>query len=221
MKLKILKKIIKDVCNLKNYDGVKFGSHITIEKIKEDAEYEGVRARFIAHIASARIRMQLDIGFGDVLIPGPQKIEYPTLLKMPVFKFRGYPKEMVVAEKFHALTELGLLNSRLKDFYDLWFLSRRFDFDGKVLSRAVKETFARRKTVIDSAPVALTEVFHKNTEKQAQWRAFVNRTRLSVAPADFDGIVKVLASFLMPIAKAISEKALFKAHWTAPGPWVT
>src|ERR1019366_9710106 len=126
------------------------------EKIAEgykDADYEGVRVRFHATLAQARIPMQIDIGFGDVIVPGPTEIEYPTLLDFPAPVVQAYPREAVIAEKVEALTKLGLLNSRMKDYYDLALLSRMYLFTGAVLVEAVIATFRHRETRIATAPI--------------------------------------------------------------------
>lgn len=126
-------------------DGIEFASEsVKVARIKEDADYEGVRVHFRAVLARARIPMQVDIGFGDVVNPGVIEIEYPTLLGFSAPVLRAYPKETVVAEKLEAVTALEMLNSRMKDFFDLWALSRLYDFDGPTLLRAIKARFDHR-----------------------------------------------------------------------------
>jgi hypothetical protein len=134
-------------------DGVGFNrTSIEVSRIKEDADYEGARVRFHATLARARIPMQLDIGFGDVITPGPTDIEYPSLPDFPAPVLRAYPRETVVAEKVEALTALGLLNSRLKDFYDLALLSRMYPFEGERLVTAVSATFRHRGATVGPEP---------------------------------------------------------------------
>jgi Nucleotidyl transferase AbiEii toxin, Type IV TA system len=129
-------------------DGVEFNrASIEVGRIKEDADYEGVRVRFHATLAKARIPMQIDIGFGDVIVPGPTEVEFPTLLDFPAPILRAYPKETVIAEKLEALTKLGLLNSRMKDYNDLALLSRMYSFEGQNLIAAIAATFAQRMPV--------------------------------------------------------------------------
>ena len=118
------------------------------EQIREDQHYQGVRLTATATLAGARIPLQIDIGFGDAVVPGPQQAEYPTLLDSSPPRLWVYPKETVVAEKFEAMVSLGIANSRMKDFYDLYVLSERFDFDGDLLARAIAATFARRRTAL-------------------------------------------------------------------------
>ena len=140
-------------------------------------EYAGVRVLFHATLARARIPMQLDIGFGDVITPGPTEVEYPTMLDFPAPVLRAYPKETVVAEKLEALTALGLLNSRMKDYYDLSLLSRMYPFDGERLADAIIATFRHRRTTIQAEPIGLTKAYCDDPARLIQWRAFVLRSR--------------------------------------------
>jgi len=169
--------IFREICNIKTEDGLQL-DEATIEtlKIKEDAEYEGGRVSFIGHLGSARIPIQIDIGFGDAVNPPPTEIEFPTLLNDPAPRLKGYPKETVVAEKLQALVQLQMLNSRIKDFYDLWFLLSHLEFDGASLQKAIIETFKRRKTELELEPVGLSESFAKDATKQAQWKAISGPT---------------------------------------------
>jgi len=148
----------KDICTQKvEPDGITFDpTNIRGERITEDADYEGVRVRFHGSLGTAHVTMQLDIGFGDVVIPAPAFLEYPTILDLPSPKLRGYSKESTIAEKFEAMVKLGVLNSRMKDFFDIWLLSRQFDFEGQRLAAAIEKTFSTRATDIQSEPIALT-----------------------------------------------------------------
>ena len=161
---------------------------------------------------------QLDIGFGDVVVPAPQAIEYPTILDFPPPKLRGYSKESIVAEKFESLVTLGILNSRMKDYFDIWSLSRRFDFDGNALRDAITRTFSNRETPIVPEPVGLTSKFADDPSKKAQWRGFVRKGRLHAA-AELPEFVVALSTFLGPIIRAVSAKEDFRRKWLAPGPW--
>ena len=189
------------------------------ERIVEDADYGGVRVRFRGTLGTARVTMQLDIGFGDVVVPKPETADYPTILDLPVPRLRGYSRESAVAEKFEAMVVLGVLNSRVKDFFDIWLLSRQFDFDGETLALAIERTFTTRGTAISGDPVALTEDFAKEASRQTQWRGFVRKNRLLDAPADFSAIVEAIAIFLGPLAKALAVGEDFQGSWKAPGPW--
>jgi len=147
-------------------DGLRFDAGtVTAERITEDADYEGVRVKFVAYLENARIPIQIDLGFGDVITPGTVETEIPSVLGLPRAKLQTYPRESVVAEKFEAMVSLGLANSRMKDFYDLLSLSRELTFKGSVLSEAIQKTFARRGTPLPSGmPVAFTPEFFQGTE---------------------------------------------------------
>ena len=199
--------MIKEVCQLKvESDGLVFAPD-TVEgvRIKEDADYEGVRVRFLGGLERTRIHMQIDFGFGDTVFPIPEIVEYPTILDMLPPKLIGYPRETVVAEKFEAMVNLGMLNSRLKDFYDLWLLANQFDFDGQKLTRAVKETFSHRATSLASDPIALTGEFSRDPVKKVQWSAFLRKTRLEYAPKDLTQVVATLRVFLPPIIEPYQD----------------
>lgn len=153
--------VVRDICRTPPPvdDGMVFdGASIRANAIRENTAHDGIRVRFGASLNNARVSMQIDFGFGDTVVPGPIEIEYPALLDFPPPRIRGYPRETVIAEKFQAMVALGEVNTRFKDFYDVWYISRRFDFDGSVLARAISATFHRRDTLVPaSTPVALTD----------------------------------------------------------------
>ena len=128
--------VFQDVCNQTvEPDGMIFHADTVVgQAIKEDADYAGVRVTFLATLQNSRIAMQIDVGFGDVLTPAAVATDYPTILDLPAPRLKGYCRETVIAEKFQAMVKLGLANSRMKDFYDIWLLSQQFDFDGAILS---------------------------------------------------------------------------------------
>jgi hypothetical protein len=148
---------IRDICDQAvEDDGLEFQSDsVRAEAMKENEEYEGVRVKLLARLASARISIQIDVGFGDVITPAPDDVTYPTILTFPAPILKAYPRETVVAEKFQAMAMLGIVNSRMKDFYDLWTLARQFEFSGPVLSAAIRATFERRQTPLpEQLPIA-------------------------------------------------------------------
>jgi predicted nucleotidyltransferase component of viral defense system len=201
-------------------DGIDFDiATVEAERIAEDADYEGIRIRFRGSLDTAQIVMQLDIGFGDIIIPSPEPTNYPTLLDLPAPHLRGYSRESTIAEKFEAMVKLGILNSRMKDFFDIWLMSRQFDFNGVTLAEAILKTFSTRGTKIPAEPLALTDVFAKDTSKAAQWRGFLRRNRLSEAPKDLMEVIVSTAAFLKPIAEHLAAGHAFKSIWKAPGPW--
>lgn len=198
-------------------DGVVFDvAALESAPIREEMEYGGVRVRTTATIASARVPIQVDVGFGDVVTPAPVEIDYPTLLLgNPAPHLRAYPVETVVAEKFEALTMLGIVNSRLKDFYDLWLIAQTFEFHQSTLIEAVQRTFDRRGTALPrETPIGLTDEFV--AAWAAQWRTFLGRERMAAAPEIFADVIADLRAFLMPlVVPAVDEEQ----NWSRGGPW--
>jgi hypothetical protein len=211
----------KDVCRQKvQGDGLMFDEkQVVAQRITEDADYHGVRVSLRGHLGNARIGLHVDIGFSDVVVPGPVELDYPTILVLPAPHLHGYPRQSVVAEKFEAMVKLGQLNSRMKDFHDLWFLARNFDFDGASLSRAIAATFAQRNTTVPATPLALNPAFAQLQDKQIQWAAFLRRGRPVGMPDDLGQVVTVIATFLGPVAQALAANKSFAAIWAPPGPW--
>jgi hypothetical protein len=201
-------------------DGLRFDAEsVTGESIVEAANYAGVRVRFIAYLETARIPMQIDVGFGDPVVPGPYPVQLPTLLDFPPPQLQGYSRESAIAEKLQAMVYLGEVNSRMKDFYDIWFLATHFEFDGAVLAQAVRETFRWRQTALPLMPIALTAEFGRKRERQAQWVAFTRRHQLEQAPAALQTVVQVISEFLQPVIRAVSEDQPFNQYWLLGGPW--
>ena len=174
--------IIAELCAIECDDGLAFdASSIAVEPIREEAAYEGLRARLLAFLAGARCHVQWDVGFGDAVTPAPADAHYPVLLDgMPAPSLRVYPRETVFAEKLEAIATLGIANSRMKDYFDLLALLREGAMEGAVLADAIRNTFQRRGTALpDGAPFGLTDAFATDTQKQVQWTAFLRRNRLS------------------------------------------
>lgn len=178
-------------------DGVEFDvDALRVDRIREELEYGGLRLRTVASISGARIRLTIDVGFGDALEPGAEVLDYPSMLDFPTPRLKVYARETVIAEKFQAMVALGRANSRMKDFYDIWILSHSCSFDDDRLARAIAATFARRKTRIpESLPDALTPAFAADEQKQRQWRAFV--ADVAHDPGDLANVLGVIADFLM------------------------
>lgn len=212
---------IRDICSQNvEEDGLAFDPGAARgEKIAEDADYEGVRVRFHGSLGKMRIPMQVDVGFGDAVVGLAVDVEYPTILDLPAPRLQGYSRESTIAEKFEVMTKLGLLNSRLKDFFDIWGLSRTWGFSGKTLSAAILTTFRSRGTVIAAPPTALTPEFAEDPRKAVQWQAFLNRGGLDNVPPDLGIVVEDIADFLMPVAAAIVEGRPFSKTWEPGGPW--
>ncbi len=213
--------VFRDVCQLAvEPDGLVFAvESLAGQAIKEDADYSGVRVTFQVSLENARVPMQIDIGFGDTVVPDAAFADYPTILDHAQPRLRAYPKETVVAEKFEAMVKLGQLNSRLKDFFDLWLLSRQFEFDGRLLSEAITRTFENRRTAMSAVPIALTAAFANDPIKQTQWKGFVRKSRLEIAPADIHVVVEALGDFLGPLAASLTTGKGFALIWRPSGPW--
>lgn len=185
--------VFQDICRVQSEDGVEFDPRQVVgSEIRKDAGYGGVRIEILAKLDGARLTLQVDIGFGDAVTPAAEAVDYPVLLSdLPKPQLRAYPKYTVVAEKFHAICLLGLANSRMKDYFDLWILLRDNELDSGELKRAIDATFARRKMPMPSGtPVGLSDGFAADAGKLAQWRGFLKKNRLEeLALAE---IVKVL-----------------------------
>lgn len=219
--LEAIAQIFKDVCETTVADdGMTFDSEtVTASSIAEALEYEGVRVRVRGGLGNARVSLQIDISFGDIVVPGPRKIAYPTLLDFPAPELSGYSMESTIAEKFHAMVNLGILNSRMKGFYDIWMLSRTFDFSGEVLAEAVEKTFESRNTRITVDPMVFTSSFADDTDKNIQWKGFIRKARLVGAPETFREVVTAVNAFLEPLVISLADRQTFSRTWNAPGPW--
>lgn len=188
--------------------------------IREEQEYGGIRVTLTALLHNARIPLQIDVGFGDAVTPAPEIVEYPSTLGYPAAHLRAYTRYSVVAEKFEAMVQLGIADSRMKDFYDIWLLSRLFEFHFATLCNAIQDTFKRRKTGIpDAAPMALTEEFWGDTQKRTQWNAFLRKAKPENAERDFEKVVTAVADFLLPALQAIQAEEMRNRHWESGGPW--
>ena len=211
--------VVSEICEIDDLtDGIEFDPKtVAPVVIKEDADYEGIRVTFLGHLESARINMQIDIGFGDVVAPDPKLLTYPTILDHSAPQIRGYPAETVVAEKFQAMVQLGQLNSRIRDFYDIWSMSRQFEFHGKSLQRALENTFSHRDTVIDPIPIAFQEAFTE--DKQSQWTGFCRKSKIESAPKSLSELISEIAIFLTPVAQAMVDQRAFDSIWKPGGPW--
>ena len=202
-------------------DGVVFDPHsVKARRIKEHAEYEGVRVTLEGTLGSARLALQIDVGFGDATVPPPSTIEFPTLLPFPAPMILAYARETVVAEKLHAMVDLGMANTRMKDFFDLWFLSREFEFEGASLVAAIRSTFERRQTPIPEAlPVALTDAFTQDGAKAKQWAAFLSRSGANQALLSLPDVALQIGTFLKPAIGAARRGDTFARAWLA-GAWL-
>lgn len=202
-------------------DGVTFDlTTVRAEPIRAEQLYDGVRVTTTAFLGSARVPLQIDIGFGDAVTPGLREEDYPALLDAPAPRLKTYPRETVVAEKFEALVAIGTRTSRMKDYYDLYCLPQLFGFEGPVLAEAIRATFERRGTAIPAEiPPALSNAFATDPEVQARWAAFVRRTPLLIVPPALPELVRQIADFVMPAAAAARGAEPAPATWSPQQGW--
>lgn len=217
-----IEQVIRDVCSVKTAtDGLIFDAKtVRGQRIKKDADYEGVRVTFLGFLEKSKISMQIDIGFGDVITPKPSDVDYPSLLNFPAPHLKGYPFETVVAEKFEAMIKLGTLNSRMKDFYDVWLMSRQFNFEEKKLVTAIKATFKNRETPLPSGkPLFAAAIYADESVQATMWKGFLKKNPIKGTPDSFKAVVSAVEEFLNdPVVAIISGRELSN-NWQAPGPW--
>lgn len=216
-----LMEVFRSLCEIEAMeDGMRFdAASIQITSIRNEQEYGGLRVRLNAYLADARIPLWIDIGFGDAVTPPPREADYPTILSLPAPRVQLYPPETVIAEKWQAMVELGFSNSRMKDFYDLWILSRHIEFDGRLLSQAIYATFERRRTSLPlELPVAFREEFCEDSEKRAQWQGFTRKSQLQNIPELFE-VVRDIRNFLWPLTEALRDDNSFVMSWIPGKGW--
>ncbi|MDW7761499.1 MAG: nucleotidyl transferase AbiEii/AbiGii toxin family protein [Acidobacteriota bacterium] len=212
----------REICNTPDaVDQLVFDTDtITAEPIRDGSEYDGLRIRIKARLGESNIPMQVDVGFGNAIVPGPEEKEYRTILGDPPPRILAYPPESVVAEKLHAMVMLGERNSRYKDFYDVHAMAVAFRFERTTLVQAVRATFERRSTAVEAAlPGALSARFYADETRAAQWRAYVDRNQLTDAPADFDRVGERITAFLQPIWADLGAGRTTPGDWQNGGPW--
>jgi predicted nucleotidyltransferase component of viral defense system len=212
-----ISRFVTEVCNVRvQDDAMTFdASRMNVERIAEDADYTGMRAKFLAWLGKTRLPMQIDIGFSDIVTPEPTWVSYPTILDQPPPQLAAYNRETAVAEKFEAMAKLGELNSRMKDFFDVMQLANSYNFVGELLAEAIEKTFAQRQTELELEPTCFTSDFARNPTKQQQWGAFVRRSGLSKVPMKFHEIAEAVRIFLQPAAAAVRKGEPFQGRWVA------
>ncbi len=192
--------VFRDICRIEVDDGIVFDpDSVNAAEIRKEATYAGVRVMLVGMLDKARCSVQADIGFGDAVVPGPDDVDYPVILDdMPAPHLRVYPRYTVVAEKLDALTSLGMINSRMKDYFDLWVLVKFSEFDSQILARAVAATFHRRRTRIpEGVPIGLSNEFASDPQKDKQWNAFLRKN--TIDPKPLTEVVTDLREFLLPV----------------------
>jgi hypothetical protein len=188
-------------------DGILFAADsVKAEEIRENQEYGGIRATFRATLDKAVIPLQVDVGFGDAITPAAEERVYPVLIDMAAPRLRMYPVETVVAEKLEAAVKLGMINSRMKDFYDLLVIFRQYPYDSGILIRAVAVTFARRGTPLPRAvPPELSDEFGNDPVANRLWREFLVRMQLANEPTDFSAVIRTVRERLWPALVAAGK----------------
>ena len=203
-------------------DGVVFDPATTrMHDIRNEQSYGGVRVRMEGNLGQARLHLQVDIGFGDVITPEREERDYPTLLDLPAPRLWTYPRETLVAEKLDAMVRLGTTNTRVKDLWDIACLARLFAFDGETVRAAVEETFRRRRTSFaDARPVALLPEYYEDTERDQRWQVLRRRIGPQAdGPAHLVDAGEELRTFLGPVFDSLIEERTFAQVWPPGGPW--
>lgn len=216
-----LETVFREVCSQPvEPDGLVFDSEaVKGETITEQAAYPGVRIGMIGWLGQAKAVFHIDVGFGDLVIPTPERSEYPVILDMSPPVLLTYSRESAIAEKVEAMVRFGPVNSRMKDFYDIWLLSKTTSFDGNVLSNAVLGTFETRGTSVPNDPSELLQTIAAEAGKQEQWRAFLERSEITNTHLKFGDVVDDLNKFLEPPFRVLLSGEHFTDIWEAGGPW--
>lgn len=210
--LEIIKQTFFEIVSLQFEDGIIFiPESITVEEIKKNTGYSGIRVELICDLAKARSRLQVDIGFGDVVTPNPEEAIYPVLIKdFPPPKIKVYPVYTVISEKLHAIYVLGMVNSRVKDYFDIFVLLENEDLNQRILAQAIAKTFSYRKTIIpEHAPIGLTEEFANDSSRQKIWNAFLKKNELEMLT-----LSKVVQSLRNYLKEPLMEAAKLIHHET-------
>lgn len=192
--------VFDDLCQISVEDGMVFvADSIKADEIRKEANYAGIRVSMLGLLGTARMAIQVDIGYGDAVTPAPETATYPVLLEdLPAPKLRVYPRYTVVAEKLETLVTLGIANSRMKDYFDLWVLRQQGEFDTDILRSAIAATFARRERTLPSQlPVGLSEAFSADLQKQRQWQTFLKKNQLE--QTELAVVVQALRVWLNPL----------------------
>ena len=207
--------VFRQIVSVKDDDGLVFDvNSLKGIEIKEDADYPGVRLTGFGNLAKARIPFQIDIGYGDAVYPEPEEAQLPSFLDLASPQLRVYPVYAVIAEKFHVMVNLGIANSRMKDFYDIKTIASTMNIDGNILFKSIKSTFERRKTEISKNFLyVFSKEFKQDKHKQTQWNAFLNKNGLD-GIIIFSEIVDELQCFLEPVYSAITEQDAFNEQWS-------
>ncbi|MFZ2330571.1 MAG: nucleotidyl transferase AbiEii/AbiGii toxin family protein [Atribacterota bacterium] len=213
-----VKNVICQIAEIYCNDGVKFYPDSAIaEIIKKNTDYTGIRIKINASLEQAKKSLKFDISFGDIVIPKAIRKEFPTLLDESSPQILVYSIESIVAEKFEAMVKLAMINSRMKDFYDVYMLSNSQNFKSNTLKKAIELTFLKRDTIIPDNPMIFKSEFHNNKEKQQQWLAFIRKTKIEKVTSNFNEVMERITKLLKPIAIAIQDKVSEEKIWDPIG----
>ncbi len=219
-----LETIVKELCEkkVKVEDGVVFlVETIESEQIRAGQTYNGFRVNLKAQLGAQKIKVHLDVGFGDVLLPPPEEIDYPVLLDFPAPRLKVCQKETTIAEKTQNMVVMGIGNSRMKDFYDIWFLSKNFEFDLLNLREAIIGTFKRRKTKIPTeVPVALREEFAEDSIIRERWLAFLKNMDIDSEEFSLYDLLDQIRNFILPVINSIIDEEQNNKTWEPEEGWI-
>ena len=208
--------LVKEVCTISvEDDGLVFSPDtVKGEIIKKESDYKGIRVRFIGFLDRSKIFMQIDIAFGDSVYPAPKEMEFPVMLGMQKPKLKGYPIESVISEKLEAIIKLGAVNSRMKDFYDIWIISKNFDLSGKILIKSILKTFEHRKTPLpNTRPFFDREIYNSKSDRQTLWKAFINKNEFANVPKELNMIALEIEDFLIEPLGSLNQDFEFTKKW--------
>lgn len=197
----------REIMAIESDDGLVFDlDALAAKAIREEMEYGGTRLKTAAYLEKTRIPVTIDIGFGDAMADATQQLDYPTLLDLPAPNVRAYPPATVIAEKFQAMVALGVLNGRMKDYYDLWAIPRALEIADDDLDAAISATFERRQTAIPTErPPGLSAEMVDDEVKQRQWRAYAASVELE--GVSLESIVDTVWGLVGPSCARIAAKA--------------
>ncbi len=215
--------VFKEICRVEcpHNDGMGYSpDSVRAEVIREDNIHDGIRIKLAGNLNTARIPIQIDVGFGDNVTPEPEIVEYPSLLDVPCPRIKAYPRYTMVAEKLNAMVSLGYANSRMKDFFDIWLLSHLFHFDANTLTKAITGTFSCRDTDFpDGIPFAFTPEFYADAQKKRQWKAFLGNAKPGVKTGELSEVITRISGFIMPVLEALDAGSAKDATWSPETGW--
>lgn len=218
-----VERMVRECIGIVTDDGLEFSREVTVTRITVEDRYPGARAVIRAELSGARITLRLDIGIGDAVVPDPGWIDYPSLLDLESPRILAYRPATAVAEKFQTMIEKGLLNSRVKDYYDVWMLSRSVQFDGEELREAIRATFERRGTTVPSVrPPEVSNEYTSQSVTRAQWTSFARQMHASgvETPPDMSLVMEQVAKFIVPVSRAAAAGEPFRRTWDAERGWL-